>query len=81
MKVDLHYKNCRGCVSLGECEGETVCYNLVHWPDAPVPEYPPCHETPESQETPEYKAYIETIRAVLKARYGVVLPNLKWGGE
>lgn len=52
MSTDTHFNNCSGCVSLGHYEGETTCYNLVNWPTGPVPENPPCHETPESQETP-----------------------------
>jgi hypothetical protein len=71
--MEIYFSNCRGCVALGRYEGKTVCYNLVQWTGGDVPENPPCHETPESQETPEYKARIEAIKAIVKAQYGVTI--------
>lgn len=70
MKTDSHFNNCSGCVSLGNYEGETVCYNFVNWLSGPVPENPHCHKTPESQETPEYKAFIESQQALLRMMHG-----------
>ncbi len=65
-----YFTNCKGCVSLGSYKGNAVCCNLVQWPAGDVPENPPCHETPESLETPEYTARIEAIRVMRKAQYG-----------
>ena len=70
--MNTYFINCRGCVSLGRYEGKAVCYNLVQWTNGDVPENPPCHETPESLDTPEYMARIEAIRAIMTAQYGAI---------
>jgi hypothetical protein len=70
MKSNPYFRNCKGCVSLGEDEGDQVCCNLVTWHATEVPENPPCMTTPEDEETPEYKAYIESCRVMLRMMMG-----------
>lgn len=70
MTPNSDFINCKGCVALGEYEGEEVCYNLVRWIPPKVPKNPPCMTTKEDEEMPEYIAHIESWRVILRMMMG-----------